>query len=633
MITARPIELLAPAKDLHCGMEAVRHGADAVYIGAPAFGARAAAGNSIDDIRTLCDYAHIFNVRIYVAFNTILKDDELSIAERMIRQLYDAGADALIVQDMGITQLDIPPIPLHASTQTHNDTPEKTAFLFRAGFERIILARELTIDEIQTLSERVPDVTLEAFVHGALCVSYSGRCYLSAALCGRSANRGECAQYCRLPYSLVDADGKTIVENKHLLSLKDLNRSDDLEAMMCAGISSFKIEGRLKEVSYVKNITAYYRRKMDAIFAENPVFYRSSSGHSLLTFEPRPEKSFNRGFTSYFLHGRDADITSFDTPKSIGEQIGVVKEVKGNSFTVAGLKPIHNGDGLAFFNSHGELEGFRVNRAEANHLFPQSANLSGNTCEKNVAGADRKITQKMPALKPKMQLYRNFDRNFEKVLAQPSAERKIGVRMEWGDYPDGFMLTMTDESDARVVVVRPFTKELARKRQQDEQVKTQLGKLGNTPFEATEIVLTVTKNFFVPSSLLNDLRREATEKLLSVRRMRFRRRYAKRSAYDNDIPYPLQKTDYTENISNRKAECFYKKHGVTDPAPSFENAPRNGVPLMYTKHCLRYSLGWCPVLQKRKSPCKEPYFLVYKGKRLRLTFDCKKCRMLIYDSI
>jgi putative protease len=609
MITARPIELLAPAKDLNCGMEAVRHGADAVYIGAPAFGARAAAGNSIDDIRTLCDYAHIFNVRIYVALNTILKDDELKTAERMIRQLYDAGADALIVQDMGITQLDIPPIPLHASTQTHNDTPEKTAFLYNAGFKQIVLARELTIDEIRTISECVPNVTLETFIHGALCVSYSGRCYLSAALCGRSANRGECAQYCRLPYSLVDAVGKIIMENKHLLSLKDMNRSDDLEAMMRAGISSFKIEGRLKDVAYVKNITAYYRRKIDAVFAGNPVFYRSSSGHSLFTFEPRPEKSFNRGFTSYFLHGRDADITSFDTPKSIGEHIGIVKEVKGNSFTVAGLKPVHNGDGLAFFNSHGELEGFRVNRAETNRIFPQ----------------------KMPALKPKMQLYRNFDRNYRDVLAQPSAERKIDVRIEWGDYPDGFMLTMTDESDARVVIIRPFTKELARKQQQDN-VKTQLGKLGNTPFEATEIIISVTKNFFVPSSLLNDMRREATEKLLSVRRMRFRRRYVKRSAYDNDVAYPPGKADYTENISNRKAEDFYKKHGVTEPEPSFEKAPRDDVPLMYAKHCLRYSLGWCPVLQQRKSPYKEPYFLVYKGKRLRLTFDCKKCRMLIYDS-
>ncbi|MDR2680389.1 MAG: U32 family peptidase [Tannerella sp.] len=605
MITARPVELLAPAKDLNCGMEAVRHGADAVYAGAPMFGARAAAGNSVDDIRKLCDYAHIYNVRVYVALNTILKDEELKVAERMIHQLYDAGADALIVQDMGITQLDIPPIPLHASTQTDNDTPAKVEFLHKAGFKRIVLARELTIDEIQTISGRVPEATLEAFVHGALCVSYSGRCYMSFALCGRSANRGECAQYCRLPYSLVDSEGRTIVENRHLLSLKDLNRSDDLEAMMLAGVSSFKIEGRLKDVSYVKNVTAYYRRRLDAVFDGNPAFYRPSSGRSSFTFEPRPEKSFNRGFTPYFLHGRDADITSFDTPKSVGERIGVVKELKGGSFTVAGLKQIRNGDGLAFFNSHGELEGFRVNRTEANRIFPQ----------------------KMPALKPKMQLYRNFDHAFEHVLAQPSAERKISVRVEWGDCPAGFVLTMTDETDARVTLARPFAGELARK-PQDDNIRTQLAKLGNTPFEAGETVVSMTRNYFVPSSLLNDMRREAAEKLLSVRRMRYVRQYAKR--HENDVAYPLPTLDYTANISNRKAEDFYRKHGVKTTEPAFEEAPRSDVPLMYTKHCLRYDMGWCPVLQRRKSPYKEPYYLTYKDKKLQLTFDCKNCRMLIY---
>ncbi|MDR1381562.1 MAG: U32 family peptidase [Tannerella sp.] len=624
MITARPIELLAPAKNLDCGMEAVRHGADAVYVGAPTFGARAAAGNSVDDIRTLCDYAHIYDVRVYVALNTILRDDELKIAERMIRQLYDAGADALIVQDMGITQLDIPPIPLHASTQADNATPGKVEFLHRAGFGQIVLARELTLEEIRNISAHVPDATLEAFIHGALCVSYSGRCYLSAALCGRSANRGECAQYCRLPYSLVDRDGQAVQENRHLLSLKDLNRSDDLEAMMLAGISSFKIEGRLKDVSYVKNITAHYRREMDAVFAANPAFYRSSSGHSSFTFTPCPEKSFNRGFTSYFLHGRDLDIASPDTPKSIGEPVGTVKELKGNSFTVAGLKPIHNGDGLAFFNSRGELEGFRVNRTEANRIFPQ-----GITDVRN--RPDAATSRKLPAVKPGMPLYRNFDRDFERLLAQPSATRKIGVRVEWGDYPDGFVLAMTDESDARVVIARPFAGEIART-PQDGNVKAQLGKLGSTPFEAEQIILSTAKNYFVPSSLLNDMRREAVDKLLSVRRMRFRRRYAKRSACGGEAIYPQQKLDYTANISNREAERFYKKHGVTELEPSFEDKPRDGVPLMYTKHCLRYSLGWCPTLQGKKSPYGEPYFLAYKDRRLRLAFDCKKCRMLVYDS-
>ena len=609
MITARPIELLAPAKDLACGIEAILHGADAVYIGAPKFGARAAAGNSIDDIRALCDFAHLYNVRIYVALNTILKDEELSEAETLIRQLYAAGADALIVQDMAITQLDIPPIPLHASTQTDNYTPEKVEFLHKAGFTQIVLARELTLDEIRTISERVPEVTIEAFIHGALCVSYSGRCYLSYALSGRSANRGECAQYCRLPYSLVDADEKTIMNNKHLLSLKDMNRSNDLYAMISAGVSSLKIEGRLKDVSYVKNIVAYYREKLDIIFSENPAFYRSSVGHSSLTFRPLPEKSFNRGFTSYFLHGRDAEITSFDTPKSIGEPVGVVKELKGNSFTVAGLRSIHNGDGLVFFNSRGELDGFRVNRAEANRIYPQN----------------------MPQLLPKTPLFRNHDQEFESVLAKPSAERKINVVIEWGDCLEGFTLSMTDETDARVIIVRTFAKEIARK-PQDENIRTQLGKLGNTPFEATDITISMTKNYFVPSSLLSEMRREAVEKLTANRRIRYRHQYIKTSVYDNNTSYPKTKLDYTANVLNLKAEEFYIKHGVNTVEPAFEKEVRDDVSLMYAKHCLRYSMGWCPIHHKKDSPYREPYYLVYKGKRLRLSFDCKKCRMLVYSS-
>ena len=609
MITAQPIELLAPAKDLTCGMEAVRHGADAVYIGAPRFGARAVAGNSIDDIRTLCDFAHLFNVRIYVALNTILKDEELEETEELIRQLYNAGADALIVQDMGITRFDLPPIPLHASTQADNCTPEKVEFLYKAGFEQIVLARELTIDEIADIKKCVPEATLEAFVHGALCVSFSGRCYLSAALNGRSANRGECAQCCRLPYSLIDADGKVIAENKHLLSLKDMNRSDDVYAMLKAGITSFKIEGRLKDVSYVKNITAYYRQRLDNIFSKDPAFYRSSAGKSTYAFKSQPDKSFNRGFTSYFLHGRDLEISSFDTPKSIGEHIGIVKEIKGNSFTIAGLKPVHNGDGLVFFNQRGELEGFRVNRAESNRIFPF----------------------KMPDIKPKMLLYRNFDQDFESILAKPSAERRIGVVIEWGDCPEGFTLSMTDESDARVIIVHPFVKDLAHKPQKDNVI-AQLGKLGNTIFEATEINVSMTKNFFVPMSLISEMRREATEKLIVVRRLRYRRRYVKNEVYDNNIAYPLQMLDYTANIYNSKASEFYEAHGVKSIEPAFEKEARFDVPLMYTKHCLRYSMGWCPVHHKKKSPYKEPFFITNKDNRLRLAFDCKKCQMLIYNS-
>lgn len=405
-IQKRKIELLAPARNLECGIEAINHGADAVYIGAPKFGARSAAGNSLADIATLVEYAHLFNVRIYVTVNTILKDSELSETEEMIWQLYNAGVDALIVQDMGITQLNLPPIPLHASTQMDNRTVEKVRFLSNAGFRQVVLARELSLDEIRKIHEACPDVALEVFVHGALCVSYSGQCYVSEACFGRSANRGECAQFCRLPFSMVDEDGKVIVRNKHLLSLKDLNQSSILESLLDAGATSLKIEGRLKDVTYVKNVTAAYRQKLDEIFCRRKEYVRSSSGDTVLDFTPQLEKSFNRGFTHYFLHGRTPDIASFNTPKSLGEEMGTMKEQYKKYVTVSGVKPFHNGDGACFIDEQGCLQGFRINKVEGNKLFP--------------AGA-------IPRIKPKTPIYRNYDQDFEKLLTRKSAERKIGV--------------------------------------------------------------------------------------------------------------------------------------------------------------------------------------------------------------
>lgn len=607
-IKPRRIELLAPAKDLTCGIEAINHGADAVYIGAPKFGARAAAGNSLDDIRALCDYAHLYNIRIYVALNTILREDELQEAEQLIWQLYQVGADALIVQDMGITRLNLPPIPLHASTQTDNRTPEKVKFLEAAGFTQVVLARELSLNEIRQISEQTT-VPLEVFVHGALCVSYSGQCYLSAALSGRSANRGECAQYCRLPYSMVDANGTEIVHDKHLLSLKDMNRSEQLEALLDAGVSSLKIEGRLKDVTYVKNITAYYRKKLDTILSRRSEYSRASAGKSTYDFEPVAEKSFNRGFTPFFLHERTNDITAFNTPKSLGEPVGTVKELKGNSFTVAGVKQLNNGDGLVFFNNRGELEGFRVNRVEANRVFPLD----------------------MPDIKPKTPLYRNFDQVFEKQLAKPSAERKLSVKIEFLDNAFGFTLVMEDETGARVMLTEPFTKELAR-RDQADNIRTQLSKLGNTPFEASEVVVQMSENWFVPSSLLADMRRKAVEKLQADRAIRYRRELARKVEPAKEIPFPERQLTYLGNVSNSRATAFYKAHGVESVAEAFELKPEKDVPLMFTKHCLRYSMGWCPTYQKQKSLYKEPYYLLYKDTRLRLQFDCKRCQMLVYKA-
>ncbi len=605
---SRPIELLSPAKDLNCGIEAINHGADAVYIGAPKFGARAAAGNSLEDIRELCEYAHLYEARIYVTLNTILKEDELEEAERMIWDLWRVGTDALIIQDMGITRLNLPPIPLHASTQTDNRTPEKVRFLEAAGFTQVVLARELSLNEIRRISEATT-VPLEVFVHGALCVSYSGQCYLSAALSGRSANRGECAQYCRLPYTMVDATGTEIVTHKHLLSLKDMNRSDQLEALLDAGVSSLKIEGRLKDAGYVKNITAYYRKKLDAVLSRRPEYRRASAGRSTYTFEPVAEKSFNRGFTPFLLEGRTADITAFNTPKSLGEPVGTVKEIKGNSFTVAGLKQLSNGDGLVFFNRKGELEGFRVNRVEANRVFPLD----------------------MPQLTPKTPLYRNFDQAFDKLLAKPSAERKLSVEIEFLDNPFGFTLCMEDETGARIMLTEPFAKELARREQQDN-IRTQLSKLGNTPFEASKVVVGLSENWFVPSSLLADMRRRGVEKLLEARRARYPRETVKRVQPSVSIPFPERQLTYLGNVANGKARSFYQDHGVEQIDPAFELSPRKDVPLMFTKHCLRYSMGWCPTYQKDKSPYKEPYYLLYKDTRLRLQFDCKHCQMLVFES-
>ena len=603
---AHTVELLAPAKDLTCAIEAINHGADAVYIGAPKYGARTAAGNTVTDIENLCQYAHRYHARIYIAFNTLLKNQELSDAERLMLELYHAGVDALIIQDMGITQLDLPPLPLHASTQTDNRTVEKVRFLESVGFAQVVLARELSLNEIHQISNAT-EIRLEAFVHGALCVSYSGQCFLSAALSGRSANRGECAQYCRLPYTMTDADKRVIAKDKHLLSLKDLNRSEQLEAMIDAGISSFKIEGRLKDLSYVKNITAYYRRKLDLILTNRPELSRSSDGNSDINFEPVPEKSFNRGFTSYFLKGRKPDITSFDTPKSQGEFIGEVKEIEDNYFTIAGTQSLHNGDGLTFLNAKNSGEGFRINKVEGKCIYPFE----------------------MPTLYPKAKLFRNYDHLFEQLLSKPTAVRKINTTIEFYDNPFGFTLCMTDESGARVMLTKAFEKEVA-KHIQEENIRVQLSKLGNTIFKAEQVLVHLSENWFVPSSLLSEMKREAVEKLLSNRIIRFTRHYIKRPLMLESPPYPNTQLTYLDNVLNDKAEAFYLAKGVKKVEKAFEASPLPDVPLMFTKHCLRYSMGWCPSLQQRQSPYKEPYFLKYKDIRLPLKFDCKNCQMLVF---
>lgn len=605
MIKQRKIELLAPAKNLECGMAAIDHGADAVYIGAPKFGARAAAVNSLEDIAALVEYAHLYNVRIYVTVNTILKDEELKETEEMIRALYRVGVDALIVQDMGIAGLELPPIPLHASTQMDNRTAEKVRFLADAGFRQVVLARELSLREIGKIHEACPDVPLEIFVHGALCVSYSGQCYVSQACFGRSANRGECAQFCRLPFSLVDSNDRVIAKDKHLLSLKDLNQSEELEALLDAGASSFKIEGRLKDVSYVKNVTAAYRQKLDAILARRKEYVRASSGSCRYAFKPQLDKSFSRGFTHYFLHGRTRDVFSFDTPKSLGEEMGTMKEARGNYLTVAGLKSFNNGDGVCYIDEQGKLQGFRINRVEGNKLYPQE----------------------MPRIKPRTVLYRNFDQEFEKILARRSSERKMTVAIRLADTAFGFALTLTDEDDNRVTLSLPRAKEQART-PQEENLKTQLTKLGNTPFEAERVDIDFTENWFLPASVLADFRRQAIEKLIAARRINYRRELA--VLRPTTHAFPQTTLTYLGNVMNARAASFYAGHGVASIAPAFEQTPVEKAVLMFCKHCLRYSMGWCPVHQRERSPYREPYYLVSTdGKRFRLEFDCRNCQMKV----
>ena len=605
MIKQRKIELLAPARNLECGIEAINHGADAVYIGAPKFGARAAAVNSLEDIAALVEYAHLYNVRIYVTVNTILKEEELKETEEMIRELYRIGVDALIVQDMAIAKLELPPIPLHASTQMDNRTVDKVRFLRDAGFRQVVLARELSLREIGKIHEACPDIPLEVFVHGALCVSYSGQCYVSQACFGRSANRGECAQFCRLPFSLVDAEGKMIAKDKHLLSLKDLNQSEELEALLDAGASSLKIEGRLKDVSYVKNVTAAYRQKLDAIFARRKEYTRASSGKCRFDFKPQLDKSFSRGFTHYFLHGRSKDIFSFDTPKSLGEEMGTMKESRGNYLTVAGVKSFSNGDGVCYLDEQGRLQGFRINRVDGNKLYPQE----------------------MPRIKPRTMLYRNFDQEFERILARKSSERKIAVCILLAENNFGFSLTMTDEDDNSVTLTLPRDREPARTPQADN-LKNQLAKLGNTPFEAERIYIDFSENWFIPASVLSELRRQLVEQLIIARKVNYRRELAVWKPTTHT--FPQQTLSYLGNVMNTRAASFYQDHGVKEVEPAYEKQPVEAAVLMFCKHCLRYSMGWCPIHQRERSPYKEPYYLVgTDGKKFRLSFDCKNCQMKV----
>ena len=601
MQNPRKIELLAPAKDYETGIAAIDHGADAVYIGAARFGARQAAGNSIEDIARLVEYAHIFGVKVYVTLNTIIYDDEIAEVEQLVAELYRIGVDALIVQDMGITKMNIPPIQLHASTQMDNRTPQKARFLAGIGFPRIVLARELSLAQIKEIHDAVPETELEVFVHGALCVSYSGQCYASQHCFGRSANRGECAQFCRLPFSLVDSCGEVILCDRHLLSLKDMNRSAYIEEMLDAGVTSFKIEGRLKDISYVKNITAYYRERLDEVLARRKEYVRASYGKSMPQFTPAPEKSFNRGFTDYMLKGTKDGMTSFDTPKSKGEYVGKVKFVSRNYFTVIGGM-LNNGDGLCFLTGEGKLCGFRVNRVEGNRVFPQT----------------------MPPVESGNELFRNYDCAFERELSRPSVPRRLSLSLVLEESKFGFSLKGTDESGIQCSVEVPFKKEEARSPQRDNIVN-QLKKWGNTPFEADRVDVDFSAEWFVPSSLLSELRRSLCTLLINEHKATNKNSPMK--IKEGSSTYVGSVLDYRGNVANSYARKFYAQQGVGDIAPAYELEQPSAATVMFCKHCIKYSMGWCSK-NGEKHPFKEPFYLVGSdGKRFCLHFNCKDCIM------
>lgn len=599
-----PLELLAPAKNADFGIAAIKHGADAVYIGGPAFGARYGAGNDVAEIRRLCDFAHRFRAKVFVALNTILRDDELEEARQLAWKIYEAGADALIIQDMGLLELDLPPIQLHASTQTDNRNPAKVRFLEDAGFSQVVLAREMSIKEIAAVASQ-STLSLEYFVHGALCVAYSGQCFISHAHTGRSANRGECSQACRLPYTLIDDKGKTITENQHLLSMKDNNQTQNMLELARAGVSSFKIEGRLKDLSYVKNITAHYRQLLDEIIEQNPEFTRASSGTSTFTFEPQPEKTFNRGYTDYFANERQDDIGAFDSPAFVGELIGEVVDIGDGWFTVNAEKPFNNGDGICFYDAHGEVLGVRINRAESNKLFPveiPEALTAGTT------------------------LFRNHDQEFERLLEKESAERRIAVQPLFAETENGFALTLTDEDAVSVTVELEHTKEIAQNAERaTKTLQDSLSKFGNTMFSAQPVELKLSQPWFLPVGALNALRREATEKLEAAR-LATHPHPPRAAPAENSVPYPQDELTYLGNVFNAKARHFYEKHGVKLIAEAYEaNQEKGLVSLMITRHCLRYSFNLCPKEVKHLKP--DPMTLVNGSEKLILKFDCKACEM------
>jgi len=600
------LELLSPAKDLECGIAAINCGADAVYIGAPKYGARAAVGNSIEDIEKLINYAHKFWAKVYVTINTILYENELADVQKIIHQLYEIGTDAIIIQDMGILEMDLPPIPLFASTQTHNYSVDKIKFLEDVGLQRIILARELSFEQIKEIRKNTK-VDLEFFIHGALCVCFSGQCYFSQSTTERSANRGECSQPCRMLYSLEDVDGNTIIKDKYLLSLKDLNLSAHLRELIDAGITSFKIEGRLKDISYVKNVTAFYRQKLDEIISREKLFTKASSGKVHFDFKPDLDKTFNRGYTDYFIDGRKKEIASPDTQKSLGKYLGKIKKIGKDFFEIDTKEIISNDDGICYFDSNNVLQGMIVSKAIDNRIY----------------------TDELKDLKTGMKIFRNRDHQFIKELSKETSSRKIQASLSLSEAKEGMLISAKDEDGNEVTVLCEFVKEPAKNSEQAYQtIEKQILKSGDSIFEVKKIEINFRQIYFLSVGKLNEFRREALSQLEKERIKNYPRRFVETKR--NSTPYPAAKLDYRGNIVNPKAEQFYMNHGIEIVEEGFEklNAYKGKI-IMTTKYCIKDQLGICPQNKCRDLKIKDPLFLIDGKRKYQLVFNCKDCEMNI----
>lgn len=600
------LELLAPAGDADTGIAAINHGADAVYIGAPKFSARAAAGVSLADIARLIQHAHFYRARVYVALNTILTDLEIAESLEIIREIHHLGADGLIIQDVGLLELDLPPIPFIASTQMHNNTPEKVRFLEAVGFQRVILARELSLSEIADIRRKTSRIELEVFVHGSLCVSYSGQCYMSQVAAGRSGNRGVCAQPCRSHYTLMDGEANIILQNKYLLSLKDLNQMKAIPDLVSAGVTSFKIEGRYKGSDYVKNVTAAYRQAIDQLIGSRPDCQKSSSGANALPFLPDPDRTFNRGYTQYFISGRREKVASIDTQKSIGQYLGEIDSLGKDFFRISSAD-LQNGDGLCFFTKQNDLAGCRVNRVDQGKIYPN-----------NMKGLEKGVS-----------LYRNHDMAFTKILKKSSGDRRIAVEMDFSQENTFVRLTARDEDGNVAEAIKAVLLEPSRNPAlAGEQIKKHLTSAGNTSYRVVKLITRPHEPGFLPASLLNGIRREVLEMLTQIRHDAYPRREIRFMA--NDVPYPEKTLDFRANVFNAPARRFYERHGATIKESAFEAlSDPSGKTVMTARYCIRHQLDLCPRLHRAGKSVKEPLRLRDAHHLYRLEFDCQKCVMRV----